>query len=478
MIIAPRIKLFFKERDRVYDEKYKYTRIQENADIFADEQKINNLLQANEFTKEFGTGCSIKSYDTNQLPSNDPMEDTRTEAHCIHNNGYLFGVFDGHGGGSCAQVVAKRLFHYITAFFLNHQQLLQLSESISSAPDNPLKTLNFYNEKFEFVDVLRNLYTKSYHMFINELIESNATDNLSVENILERSFLRLDADISREATESVTNVAVHPKAVSVAMSGAVSCVAYISGPHLYVASAGDCQAVVGTLGDNEQWTPKVLSVQHNSENIKEVNRIIKEHPQSEKETVIKGDRLLGHLAPLRAFGDFRYKWSGDVLDKIAGPFYGSNAKPADYHTPPYLTAKPDVTYHHLTVKDKFLVLATDGLWDFISPQQVVRMVGEHMRGKSVLTPFSLPKENLTLGEINEALLFRNECLTMKPIDTNVCTHLLRNALGGTEYGLDHGRLSQYLSLPQEVVRGFRDDISITVVYFDPDYLRLFMPDVK
>lgn len=40
MIIAPRIKLFFKERDRVYDEKYKYTRIQENADIFADEQKV------------------------------------------------------------------------------------------------------------------------------------------------------------------------------------------------------------------------------------------------------------------------------------------------------------------------------------------------------------------------------------------------------------------------------------------------------
>lgn len=106
------------------------------------------------------------------------------------------------------------------------------------------------------------------------------------------------------------------------------------------------------------------------------------------------------------------------------------------------------------------------------------MVGEHMRGKTVLTPFRLPKENMTLGEINEALLVRKECMRIKPIDTNVCTHLLRNALGGTEYGLDNGRLAQFLSLPQDVVRGFRDDISITVVYFDSDFMRQYIPDVK
>lgn len=45
------------------------------------------MLQANEYTKEFNPGTSIKSYDTNQLPSNDPIEDTRNEAFCVHNNG-------------------------------------------------------------------------------------------------------------------------------------------------------------------------------------------------------------------------------------------------------------------------------------------------------------------------------------------------------------------------------------------------------
>jgi pyruvate dehydrogenase phosphatase len=69
------------------------------------------------------------------------------------------------------------------------------------------------------------------------------------------------------------------------------------------------------------------------------------------------------------------------------------------------------------------------------------------------------------------LLQRKEGLKMKPIDRNAATHLLRNALGSTEYGIDHAKLSQLLSMSQEVVRVFRDDITITVVYFDSEYLR-------
>lgn len=283
--------------------------------------------------------------------------------------GYLFGVFDGHGGGACAQVVAKRLYHYIAAYLLSPIQLQALSDSFANS-DTPMKILDFYNEKFDFVDVLRNLYSKSYKIFVDDLLNSRPASNLSIENILERSFLRLDADISNEATETEATIGVNQKTLSVAMSGAVTCVAYIAGPHLYVASTGDCQAVIGSLADNGQWNPKILSVQHNIDNIEEIKRILSEHPKSEEQTIIKGDRLLGQLAPLRAFGDFRYKWSREKLKKIAGPYYGTQMIPTDYYTPPYLTAKPDVTYHHLTIKDKFLILATDGLWDFISPQQV------------------------------------------------------------------------------------------------------------
>ena len=58
--------------------------------------------------------------------------------------------------------------------------------------------------------------------------------------------------------------------------------------------------------------------------------------------------------------------------------------PPNYKTPPYLTALPEVTSHKLTPRDKFLVLGSDGLWDLMTPMQVIRLVGEHMSGKVTL----------------------------------------------------------------------------------------------
>lgn len=59
-----------------------------------------------------------------------------------------------------------------------------------------------------------------------------------------------------------------------------------------------------------------------------------------------------------------------LLEHIV-PKLGENAIPPFYYTPPYLTAKPQVAHHQLQPRDKFLILATDGLWDFMSPLQVI-----------------------------------------------------------------------------------------------------------
>lgn len=287
---------------------------------------------------------------------------------------------------------------------------------------------------------------------------------------LEKAFLRLDEDLSKEAIpDDVKNI--NMKTLSVAMSGTVACVAHVDGPHLHIANVGDCNAVLGVLTETNSWTAKKLTTEHNSYNQSEVERIIKEHPYNECNTVIKMERLLGQLAPLRSLGDFRYKWSKDIMHNIVIKHFGEHMIPPNYYTPPYLTAKPEVFYHRLTPRDKFLVLATDGLWDIISPLQVVRLVGEHMSGKITLSPLKLPRKNMKLGEVNEMLLQRKEGLKIKPQDRNAATHLIRHALGGTEYGIDHSKLSQLLSLPEDVVRVFRDDITITVVYFDSEYLR-------
>lgn len=59
-----------------------------------------------------------------------------------------------------------------------------------------------------------------------------------------------------------------------------------------------------------------------------------------------------------------------MLSEHIVPILGENAIPPYYYTPPYLTAKPQVAHHHLQPRDKFLILATDGLWDFMTPLQV------------------------------------------------------------------------------------------------------------
>lgn len=432
-------------------------------------QEVTAVLRANEYTQEFTTAGSVKSYDSNQLMSNNPIEDTRSEARCLLTSGLLLGVFDGHGGASCAQVIAKRLFSYITACLLPPDILHKYLDALDN--NEMMKLLDIYNDKVDLVDELKELYETSFKTLIKEL--SDIKDNegeFNMKEAMEKAFLRLDKDMSNEALLKNSGK-VNMKTLSVALSGAVACVAHIDGPHLHVASVGDCQCVLGVLSDVNTWIAKKMTTEHNVDNREEVERILKEHPHNERDTIIKMERLLGQLAPLRALGDFRYKWSKDTLSKYVLPFYGENVIPPNYYTPPYLSARPEVIYHRLTPRDKFLVLASDGLWDLISPLQVVRLVGEHMSGKVTLNPFKLPRKDMRIEDINKMLLQRKEGLKMKPIDRNAATHLLRNALGGTEYGIDHIKLSHLLSMPQELVRVFRDDITITVVYFDSEYLR-------
>ena len=85
---------------------------------------------------------------------------------------------------------------------------------------------------------------------------------------------------------------------------------------------------------------------------------------------------MGILAPLRAFGDFKFKWPADLIESVLGSVLKRAAQPGtkqppavppNYHTPPYLTAMPEVMSHKLSRRDKFLVIGSDGLWDMMTP---------------------------------------------------------------------------------------------------------------
>lgn len=132
---------------------------------------------------------------------------------------------------------------------------------------------------------------------------------------------------------------------------------------------------LGSLSENETWIAKKLTTDHNTDNQAEIKRILDAHPGEHKRDIIRGDRLLGMLAPVRAFGDFRFKWDAKTINDTIGNLLGHAAVPEYYKTPPYLTVEPEVTSVKLTPKDKFLVIGSDGLWDMMTPMQVIRLVG-------------------------------------------------------------------------------------------------------
>lgn len=200
-----------------------------------------------------------------------------------------------------------------------------------------------------------------------------------------------------------------------------------------------------------------------------------------------GGRLLGELLPLRAFGDVRFKWTEDIQKIVLEPL--GVTLPTGLLTPPYLTASPEVFYHRLTGNDKFLVLATDGLWEWLDPDTVVRLINDHTLGTQTLSLYQ-PQIGLSLKEVNlfclkffllpmnfffqvcDELEKRKQGESKKPIDDNSATHVIRNALGGVSGGteLQYKRLKESLQLPPGMARHYRDDITVIVIHFNENYL--------
>lgn len=212
-----------------------------------------------------------------------------------------------------------------------------------------------------------------------------------------------------------------------------------------------------------------LSHDHNSDNIEEIKRIHSSHPEKEKNNVIRGNRLLGQLMPLRAFGDFGYKWPVAKIKSIGlTKAFGPHVIPPFYLTPPYLTAEPEVLTFDLKDSvsgDRFVVLGTDGLWEqFESSREVLNQVLWHKSAHG----------NLSRHDVECPAESNSE-----DFDQNCATHVLRSSLCQQPLGadphldshemkrLEHRRLVSFLTLPESVVRNFRDDISLIIIHLLP-----------
>lgn len=396
---------------------------------------------------------------------------------------YLFGVFDGHGGPWCSDVIGQRLFEYIAVSLHPPNELegiMRKGRTITSGQQHTgsLSSLLLHSYYNPYKDS-RNSKVKEIHQLnllkhIEDAYTTFDNDNTDISGALESAFIKLDRDICAEGIPSDAQQ-VEEDLLQIATAGSCACVALVKDADLYIANCGDARAILGSVDDHGNPVVSPLSNDHNIRNPAEVKRVLSEHPSNESHSVIRGDRLLGLLMPFRAFGDVRFKWPGNYLREYLQPYYKKgDAIPQFYLSPPYLTARPEITKHKLTKKDRFLVLATDGVWDTLSPEKVVEIVFNHQKGIQSFDRFVLPKSganksSMKLKEIDQLLQTRHQAIQNQPIDQNSATDLIRRALAYTSKGqFDSKLLSDILTFPNP--RSIRDDMTITIVYFDQDYI--------
>lgn len=404
-------------------------------------KEVTDILSDGSYTVPVGAAVpGVTRYDGTQLASNSQCEDYFTHGSFSSpwtggNNGrwMAWGVFDGHAGWQTSELLSRALVPAVRD---------SLNAAAAASP-----TTIFGNEA-----VVQQAVTKAF-VDLDTAILNTAAEIAQL------------PDGSSDPSWALT-FADKIKTLMPAWAGSCALLSLYdpSTRNLHVACTGDSRAVLGRLektvgsAGRSTWEAVPLSIDQAGTNPDEAARLNAEHP-GEEDTLVKNGRVLGIMVS-RAFGDCRWKWPVALQQSLYQRYMGSGPlSPTKYQvkTPPYLTAEPVVTTTKLEPDTPyFMILASDGLWDQLSSQQAVDLVGAWLAEPRA--PTTPSKKTVRLGRP-----FRPERHTTVQ-DGNAAVHLVRNALGGRDEAL----LAARLAFESPFSRVVRDDITVQVVFFNMD----------
>ncbi|KAL1557399.1 protein-serine/threonine phosphatase [Salvia divinorum] len=261
------------------------------------------------------------------------MEDAHAAIPYLDNTRSFFGVYDGHRG----KVVAK-----FCARFLHQQVLKQEEYSAGDVGTALRKAFPRMDEMmtgqrgWRELAVLGGGYNQ-FDVLVEGVIWSPIRDPQDEEDWAEEEGPHSDFRGPH--------------------SGSTACVAVIGENQLVVANAGDSRCVISRNGQAHE-----LSVDHKPMLPAERERII--HAGG----FVRGGRVQGYLDVSRAIGSKEFKSS--------------------IYLPPeeqMVIADPEVKTVEFTDEDEFIVLATDGIWDCMSNQEVVEFIHEQLQHEGKLS---------------------------------------------------------------------------------------------
>ncbi|XP_057981828.1 probable protein phosphatase 2C 38 isoform X2 [Malania oleifera] len=278
--------------------------------------------------------------------------------------GTFVGIFDGHGGPEASRFVNDRLFDNLKKFTSENQGMS--ADVISKA---------FLATEEEFLSVVKKQWL------------------------------------------------VKPQIASV---GSCCLVGVICSGLLYIANAGDSRVVLGRLERALRETKAIqLSTEHNAsmESVREELRLL--HPDDPQIVVLKHKvwRVKGLIQVSRSIGDAYLK----NAEFNKAPLLSKFRLPEPFHKP-ILRAEPSIVVQKLHPEDKFLIFASDGLWEHLSNQEAVDIV------------HSCPRNGIARRLVKAALQVAAKKREM--------------------------RYSDLKKIDRGVRRHFHDDISVIVLFLD------------
>ncbi|CAJ1972750.1 unnamed protein product [Sphenostylis stenocarpa] len=235
-------------------------------------------------------------------------------------DGTFCGVFDGHGGNG--HRVSKIISRGLPSLILDQKNVLEKIDAIengyhNSTPKNHVDTMK--------EDSAANKFQKWREAIVSAF------------KVMEKDVkLHYNLDCSTSGTTAVVIIK--------------------QGEGLIIANLGDSRAVMGTISDEKLVATQLTTdlkpeLPREAERIRRCNGCVyasKEEPEIQRVWMPNNGSSPG-LAMSRSFGDFLLKDYGVI-------------------------AIPEISYHPLTSSDQFIVLATDGVWDVLSNNEVASIV--------------------------------------------------------------------------------------------------------
>ncbi|KAH0722977.1 hypothetical protein KY289_006021 [Solanum tuberosum] len=340
--------------------------------------------------------------------------------------GWVFvGIYDGFNGPDATDFLLKNLYSNV---FKELKGLLWNDKLESSENLMCNETVIVQNQEFDQSKIA-------------------GIDHLDVLNALSEALRRAEASYL-EITDSMVNE--NPE---LALMGSCVLVMLMKGNDVYLMNVGDSRAVlaqnpepdrsIGNLGPiNEGSRNSIdtlyrvvsdrkhnlsscqLTMDHSTSVKEEVLRIRSEHPSDT--SAIKNNRVKGSLNVTRAFGAGflkQPKWNNGLLGVFRIDYVGNS---------PYINCIPSLYHHRLGPRDRFLILSSDGLYQYFTNEEAVSEVETFMS----IFPEGDPAQHLV-----EEVLFR----------------------AAKKAGMDFHEL---LDIPQGDRRKYHDDVSIIIISFE------------